>query len=382
MQDKYDILFNSTHCPEEKILKDYFNNNVPSDTLRSIELHIAGCEMCSDYLEGLELLGSTETLDNETAFVLSEIHKHSSKKNKFWLYAVAASIMLGIGIFSAFWFLPVENNYVAQEIVPLKKQDENQNRQTGDKFEASGKNTADSVVSLEEAKAETRSVKDSKTQIDQNRRAKEDKTASEKTLITSGEDVAFGASINDESDVDRLQDKDIVTKTEEKVKGNDEVDEKKVRNLAGGVVTRADDLTLLKESEKKSDIKNKSKSEAPRHTAAEEQTREATDVISQVKSPVASTAVTGDKREEEFNYDMEKAGLFLQLDIPDSAIFYAVKAGLSCDSCKWQSMILLSKAYIAAGQNEKAAETLLEVKKKAPAKYAKEAKAELEKIGY
>ncbi len=393
MHDKLNISFQHSECPEENILKAYHNNSLSKPEVRKVELHLADCEMCSDYLEGLSLLSGTGELDNEAAFVVTEINKDRSKKNRLWLYATAASVLLAISIFTFIWFLPVKNNFVAQEVKEELRKSEDlpapaDSLDTG--INKLYKNSTEAVSGgdIKDIRQEQQQVT---TIVDATGETTYMKTADIAEKETPLEDGYLSWNQKTPGETD----KNIVaeTKSETILTSKLDEDQSKVtvtgvnQNLRGGVAT---DASITPEEEK-SERSNKSDKKNNRESTRQKDSKTVADevaaseqspvLISRNETPAKETNID-DIENTESNNDLDKAKVFYRQQMADSAVFYALRATVSCDSCKWSALLLLSKSYLYAGQTEKAVATLKEVKSKGPSKFAKEAKQELEKLGY
>lgn len=105
-KDLKHTIYNSTECLSEKMLFDYIDNKLSQKERHIVEKHLLDCEMCSDALEGLELVKDR----NRIALIKEAIAKRvaeSSKKeaivvsfNYKLVFSVAATIaLLVVGVF-------------------------------------------------------------------------------------------------------------------------------------------------------------------------------------------------------------------------------------------------------------------------------------------
>jgi TonB family protein len=100
------IIYNPTDCLSEKTLFDYIDNKLSQKERHIVEKHLLDCEMCSDALEGLELVNDRKRI----ALIKEAINKRvgdSVKKeavvvsfNYKMVFSVAAAIaLLVVGVF-------------------------------------------------------------------------------------------------------------------------------------------------------------------------------------------------------------------------------------------------------------------------------------------
>ena len=99
-------IYNPTDCLSEKILFDYIDNKLNQKERHIVEKHLLDCEMCSDALEGLELVKDR----NRITLIKEAINKRiseSAKKEAVVIsfnykiaFSVAATIaLLIVGVF-------------------------------------------------------------------------------------------------------------------------------------------------------------------------------------------------------------------------------------------------------------------------------------------
>jgi hypothetical protein len=88
-------------CINEANLLNYLSGNCDAVTKRSIELHISDCDLCSDAIEGLMTLSTSEINDALTRINLPERINAPLKSNRrivWWTLAAAASVLLFVAI--------------------------------------------------------------------------------------------------------------------------------------------------------------------------------------------------------------------------------------------------------------------------------------------
>jgi hypothetical protein len=99
MNHKSDHLFTVSHCPSEEVLLDYVKKRLSAQQSRMVEIHIADCPMCSDYVDGLSLMSDADNIHAITQQLNIEIDKASGRKTKkfFFRYrymSAAAAVLL------------------------------------------------------------------------------------------------------------------------------------------------------------------------------------------------------------------------------------------------------------------------------------------------
>ncbi|PIY02099.1 MAG: hypothetical protein COZ21_15915, partial [Bacteroidetes bacterium CG_4_10_14_3_um_filter_31_20] len=127
MLNKINISFNKTDCLSEQMLKDYQQGLLSKEQIRMVELHLADCEICNDYVEGLSLLSNSNELETESQIIINKINKKNTKKNKIWLFAAAASIFIAISLSSIILFFPSKNKYIADNSINISQKNDTPN---------------------------------------------------------------------------------------------------------------------------------------------------------------------------------------------------------------------------------------------------------------
>ena len=82
MNKKISHIFSSSHCPSEKELLDYVKNRLFASKKHLVEAHLADCEMCSDYVDGLSLLPDADKIQQITIELNKKIDDVAAKKPK------------------------------------------------------------------------------------------------------------------------------------------------------------------------------------------------------------------------------------------------------------------------------------------------------------
>ncbi len=112
MKELTNKYFNESGCLTLEALEKYLNNELDGDDFKIINNHLKECELCSDALEGLELVKDKEKLNS----MISEINENLNSKlksgnnvrkmrsDKLFYYSAAAVIIILFGLFSYFKF--------------------------------------------------------------------------------------------------------------------------------------------------------------------------------------------------------------------------------------------------------------------------------------
>jgi hypothetical protein len=121
---KHNILYSTeADCLEEQELLRYAEGSADVVLLRKVELHLSDCKMCSDVLEGLQIIGNHDFIHYNKSVKIKIKDKYApAKVVKFADYmpwAVAASLLIGIG----FWFWKTPQNVGNPIVLDEKKQD-------------------------------------------------------------------------------------------------------------------------------------------------------------------------------------------------------------------------------------------------------------------
>ena len=386
MLNKANILFNSSECPSEQTLRDYQAGILSTEKNRLVENHLADCEMCSDYVEGLSLLTNADELDNEAQLIVARINKRTSKKNKIWLFAAAASIFIAISLSSIILFFPSKNKYIADNSINISQKNDTPN-ETKPLEELSWKKdeseaAVDEISRKEQSKIIEKSALIDKTKGTGEGNLQEDgkRNGSNYRTEMSGEVISQQSkeqnqaivsnnivTVNDES---KGIAGDIVTKAPLKSETSTEkvLAEEKLESQAR---KEDENVTLLANTKSNKDKKTEEKiTKSPNKNAPASN-----------EQNVANTGISAGYVDKVS--DLDDANYYLSKQKNDSLIVLALRGASSTnDSIKWKSKLLLAKAYLASGEKEKAIELFKEIKKNSKARFKKEAQKELEKLGY
>jgi hypothetical protein len=169
-------IFTSTDCISEQTIFDYIDGKLSPKEQHIVEKHLLDCELCSDAMEGLQLLKNRSRIDH----INKEINKRiggSERKifaiNYAVIMSIAAAILLligGIYFFNHFVSDKLERrNEVSELKVPEEKEknisqsfEKDSSKQDQNKPEnkiASGKGTKSGVKSIEDKESLKRSDK-------------------------------------------------------------------------------------------------------------------------------------------------------------------------------------------------------------------------------
>src|ERR1035437_6866664 len=98
------IIFTETDCISEQTMFDYIDKKLSAKENHSVEKHLLSCELCSDALDGLEVLKSRTRISslnqNISERIAAPIVKKETKTISFYYKlaaSIAAAIMLLIG---------------------------------------------------------------------------------------------------------------------------------------------------------------------------------------------------------------------------------------------------------------------------------------------
>jgi hypothetical protein len=80
MNNKINHIFSASDCSSEEVLPLYIKGKLSQAETHDIEAHLADCEMCSDYAEGLMLLPDPEKIKEITVVLNSRIDIITGKK--------------------------------------------------------------------------------------------------------------------------------------------------------------------------------------------------------------------------------------------------------------------------------------------------------------
>lgn len=103
MSTKIDLknIFIEEDCPSEEQLIAYCQKTLSKNDTRILEHHLTSCEMCSDFIEGLQNSGSISTFRKDVLELNKRVvpsHKIIKPKFNFNRYSIAATILILLGI--------------------------------------------------------------------------------------------------------------------------------------------------------------------------------------------------------------------------------------------------------------------------------------------
>ncbi|MBS1763889.1 MAG: zf-HC2 domain-containing protein [Bacteroidetes bacterium] len=110
--NKTDIFQNSSCLSKEKLLA-YSRGTLSAAEQHEVEKHLTDCELCSDALEGIELLHSTHPLDDTVREISAKYTSgHEQPQINRWWYAAASVVLL----IATGWVFSVYNNFNEEKI--------------------------------------------------------------------------------------------------------------------------------------------------------------------------------------------------------------------------------------------------------------------------
>jgi hypothetical protein len=129
LKTKWQHIINQGPCPLEDELRLYIDGRLTSDKRFDIENHLAGCEMCSDMLEGLLNVKDPARVDIAEVEIQKKLNEYlfgkQEKKVTLPIYrkvAIAASILIIMGISSLLIYInyskPMQLEQIAQKTIP------------------------------------------------------------------------------------------------------------------------------------------------------------------------------------------------------------------------------------------------------------------------
>jgi len=100
MNKRVNHIFSVSQCPSEDILLDYVKGRLDPAQKHNIEKHLADCDICSDYSEGISFLKDPEHI----LIIVSDLNKKIDKKTNFrgfnyrTIVTIAAACIVLFGI--------------------------------------------------------------------------------------------------------------------------------------------------------------------------------------------------------------------------------------------------------------------------------------------
>jgi len=160
MNSKLNIIFSESGCPAEGVLQKYLHNELSHSNKHDVEKHLIDCEMCSDELEGLQLMRDSEKLN----LIVERINNQIDNKTKvrilkpLFSFARIAAAILVIVIIGSFYiiynnFHSLKNDKVLSENIQQVTANEQQKVET-----KAGENLKTDSAPNEEITSNTRKV--------------------------------------------------------------------------------------------------------------------------------------------------------------------------------------------------------------------------------
>lgn len=388
MFNKFNISFNKTDCLSEQMLKDYQAGLLHKDKIRLVELHLADCEMCSDFVEGLSLLSNNE-LESETYTIINQIQKKSSKKNKIWLYATAASLFIAIAFTTLILILPTKTKYIADNTIKTSEKSESPEELNQQITLSLKKDDSKTAVSTNEISGKEQKKIIEKVAVVENKEGKGEVNFQENFETNIGNYKAemsgeVTSQVKIEQDQTVVLNNIITTDDERKVAAGDVVTKVPLKSETTTAKVLAEENLESQARKEDENVSLLANTESVKDKKSEEKTKERASknapVTVEQNSVNAGATIGGfvDKVSA-----LDDADYYLSKQKTDSAIVLALRGANSTnDSIKWKSKLLLAKAYLANGDKEKAVAIFNEIKKNSKGRFKKDAQKELEKLGF
>ena len=107
-----DEILNNSACPEDQTLQDYAYHRLTGSELRRVEIHLAGCEMCSDMVEGMQSMK-----ENDFKEEVHAIQQRVSKQTQTRVIGIfpwkkimsLAAVLVLILVVSRFFYVQMES---------------------------------------------------------------------------------------------------------------------------------------------------------------------------------------------------------------------------------------------------------------------------------
>ncbi|ASB48218.1 carboxypeptidase-like regulatory domain-containing protein [Alkalitalea saponilacus] len=124
MADRWQHITHDGDCPDEKLLKLYLENQLSGKEMFLVENHLAGCNMCSDFVEGMQLMGD-DKMEKASGEVTEWLHKkmatddeHKSVVWKKWMAAASVLLLVGVGLLFLLIQQPVKDSPLVYQPEP------------------------------------------------------------------------------------------------------------------------------------------------------------------------------------------------------------------------------------------------------------------------
>lgn len=100
------------HCPDESVIQEYLDGKLAAAQQFEVENHLAACDSCRDFAEGLAMLTDEQMTMYEIEikdFIRQKLASKPSKKalHPYKRIAVAASILLVLSVGTLLWFTAI-----------------------------------------------------------------------------------------------------------------------------------------------------------------------------------------------------------------------------------------------------------------------------------
>lgn len=389
-----DKLNKQQECFNEHELQSYVNNKADKDLRFAIENHLLDCEVCSDVVDGLQLINKEANAESYLESVKQDVKaittNSGSNNSKFVWWSVAAIFIVGLG---SFWFFSEQSTQLKQNDLAQRIEEK----------EPTPPSTQEEIVE----------TKISSTDITPIKKKEAPKKITETTSIQNSSPAEGYALAEDETLVPTSNEKESTenfARAEQKDKSIDAnlsysapqlATTTNIGNSTKGEVMLDDiepdakkDIALSEESAKTKKISTRKKSSETRSASAQ--------------APVSQGAVPGVTSENPLLeakklYDKKQyadaANLYTQIYYSKSSLeasYYAANSYFKIknyeaaqDFCNVnirtkkefyeEAQWLLYEVYTAQSKADKAKEILQEISKQ-NGKFAKQANAELQKL--
>ena len=117
-------IYSATECISEQKMFDYIDNKLNAHEQHKVEKHLLDCELCSDALEGLELLKNRNRITSINNKIIERLSITPKKNSKIIFFnfktitSIAAAIALlvgGVFLFKQFAPQKMQENEEKQE---------------------------------------------------------------------------------------------------------------------------------------------------------------------------------------------------------------------------------------------------------------------------
>ncbi|HBX52785.1 MAG: hypothetical protein A2275_08825 [Bacteroidetes bacterium RIFOXYA12_FULL_35_11] len=317
MDEKLNKIVGHSECPPGDTLRKYVQGKLSGTELRSLEEHLASCEMCSDEVDGMAFINNPEKVEADVTFLKQQIQiklsPETAKKNIPMYLKIAAAILF-LFVTSIIVYLIINNNSLTEKSLlslntnsdlkarkethlddkkPLPQEEKTLKEETekADYLEeknASGKKTKATIIDaiVEDSESEILSEEDKNLETKFSKAEADGKSensaygagsgsgkaavtkSAEKVFIVS--DIALDMkSESSKSDNDETLKKQIVSK-KDNATANEQLNVEG-NLLAGGKTANEDEPTVSKEKKRHIELDEKKKADKDREKSAKKE---------------------------------------------------------------------------------------------------------------